>query len=113
MDASELAVDDECFADFDDLPIDPSAKARRAARMVDARSTRTRSRIHARRASSEAVLSNSDVDDLAQHTARNNLFDLFSIPSKPEYRTSNPKHRNLIISQNKRSITFSTHNNNL
>ena len=56
MEDCSLAVDDDCFDDFADLPIDAQAKGRREARMIAARAIRTRSRIHARRASSEAVL---------------------------------------------------------
>jgi hypothetical protein len=55
--SSDCLLDvDGCFADFDEIEIDPEARARRLAKRVLARATRTRSRIHTRRASSEATL---------------------------------------------------------
>lgn len=61
MDRGEVMKDsidiNECFADFDDMPRDPDAQARRKARKVEARATRTRQRVMMARANSEAQLS--------------------------------------------------------
>lgn len=72
FDAFDLVGD--CFADFDDIPRDPEAAAKRAAKKIIARACRTRSRIKTRRANSEAILA----DLLPEHIADGDSWHIIS-----------------------------------